>query len=246
MLEIKDLRKRYGSGSEKPALDEINFTFAPGEIIGLFGENGAGKTTLFKCILRYTPYKGRITLDGELVTRRNIARIAYGSCDNTFFSHLNILEHKGFYAMNFPLFNASRFDLLVDLFQLPTKKRLKELSQGQKNQVETILALSQGATYILLDEPFANNDIFNREDFYKFLLGLLQPDECLILASHLIDELKNFVSRVVLLQGGRFLADKTTEALDQEGIELIPWMKQLYSYESRASKFMEKSERESE
>jgi len=234
----------WGKRTYSPALDKISLTFAPGEIVGLFGENGAGKTTLFKCILRYTEYRGEITLDGEAITHRNIAQISYGSNSNTFFAHLNLLEHRDFYVLNFPSFNESRFNLLVDFFRLPARKKLREMSQGQKNQAETILALSQGAAYILLDEPFANNDIFNREDFYKVLLGLLQPDECLILASHLIDELKNFVSRVVLLQEGKLLADKTTEALDQEGIELIPSMKQLYSYENRAAKFIEKAERE--
>lgn len=244
MLELKDIEKHYGNGWDNPALDKISLSFAPGEIVGLFGENGAGKTTLFNCILRYTPYKGEITLDGQMIMHKNIARIAYGSNNNTFFGQLDILEHKNFYAMNFPLFNESRFDLLVDFFQLPAKKQLKDLSQGQKNQAETILALSQGATYILLDEPFVNNDIFNREDFYKVLLGLLQPEECLILASHLIDELKNFVSRVVLLRGGKLLADKTTETLDQEGLELVPWMKQLYGYENRVAQFIEKAERD--
>lgn len=243
MLEIKNLEKSYYLRGGKSALDKINMAFAPGEIVGLFGENGAGKTTLFKCILNYTSYTGEITLDEESITHRNIAKIAYGSSDSTFFGNLDISEHKDFYAMNFPLFNESRFDLLVDFFQLPTKKQIKDLSQGQKNQVETILALSQGATYILLDEPFANNDIFNREDFYKVLLALLQPEECLILASHLIDEIKNFVSRVVLLRDGKLLADKTTEDLDQEGFELVPWMKQLYGYENRAEQFIEKAER---
>lgn len=242
MLAIKDLKMSYDLFGANPVLDKINLTFAPGEIVGLFGENGAGKTTLFKCILKFIPYKGQITLDGQKITHKNIIKIAYGSNNNTFFGQLNILDHKDFYDINFPSFNKIRFDFLVDFFKLPVKKKIFDLSQGQKNQVETILALSQGAEYILLDEPFVNNDIFNREDFYKILLSLLQPNECLILASHLIDELKNFVSRVILLREGKILADKTTEALDQEGLELIPWMKQLYRYENRAVQFIEKSE----
>ena len=51
-----------------------------------------------------------------------------------------------------------------------------------------ILALSQGADYILMDEPFAGNDIFNREDFYKVLLGILEPHETVILSTHLLEE----------------------------------------------------------
>ena len=242
MLEINISSKFYGN---RKALDNINLMFSPGEIVGLFGENGAGKSTLFKCILGYTSYSGEITLDGQRITYRNIAGIAYGNgSDNTSFAQLDVSEHKDFYAMNFPLFNPSRFDLLVDFFRLPKNKKIKAMSQGQKNQVETILALSQGASYILLDEPFVNNDIFNREDFYKVLLGLLRPDECLILALHLIDELKNFVGRVVLLRDGKFLADKTVDELDQEGLELIPWMKELYGYTNRAAQFIEKAERE--
>jgi len=239
MLEIKNLTKRYGNTT---ALSEINLTFAPGEIVGLFGENGAGKTTLFQCILNFIPFTGEITLNGEKITHKNIAGISYGSSNNTFFSQLSVSENKYFYAMSFPLFNESRFDMLADFFELPINKPTKDLSLGQKNQVETILALSQGATYILLDESFVNNDTFKREDFYKVLLGLLSPDECLVLASHLIEELKTFVSRVVLLRKGNILADKATEELDQAGLEIIDWMKQLYGYENRAAMFIEKME----
>ena len=242
MLEVKGLEKSYAGSTL--ALDGVDLAFAPGEIVGLFGENGAGKTTLFKCILNYISYSGHITLDSEPITHKNIAKIAYGSSDNTFFAHLSVTEHKDFYTMNFPAFKAQRFDLLVDFFELPKAKQVKTLSQGQKNQVETILALSQGADYVLLDEPFVNNDIFNREDFYKVLLGLLQIEECVIIATHLIEEIKNVVSRVVLLREGKILADKTTEALDNEGLELVPWMKQLYGYENRAADFIDRAERE--
>jgi len=240
MLEIRGLKKRYVR--YRLALDSVDLAFPPGEIVGLFGENGAGKTTLFKCILNYIPYTGDITMDSEPVTHKNIAGISYGSSNNTFFAHLDILEHKDFYAMNFPSFKEQRFDLLVDFFELPKRAQIRTLSQGQKNQVETILALSQGADYILLDEPFVNNDIFNREDFYKVLLGLLQLDECIILATHLIDEIKNVVSRVVLLREGKILADKTTETLENEGLELVAWMKELYGYKNRVEQFIERAE----
>ena len=242
MLIIKDLLKCYSTKTE-PALGGINLKFAPGEIIGLFGENGSGKTTLFNCVLGNVSYKGEIAVDEEAITYKNIAKIAYGSSSNTFLGQLTLSEHKDFYALNFPLFNEARFNLLVDFLSLPMKEKIKNLSQGQKNQVETVLALSQGATYILLDEPFANNDIFKREDFYKVLLGMLQPEECLILSSHLIDEMKNFVSRVVLLKKGKLIADKITAELDQEGKELVTWMKELYGYEDRVAKFIEKAER---
>jgi len=97
---------------------------------------------------------------------------------------------------------------------------------------------------VLSEERSSFGSYFNMRHIKKILLGLLQPEECLILASHLIDEMKNFVSRVVLLKGGRILDDKSTEELDQEGLELVAWMKQLYGYENRAAQFIERAERE--
>ena len=82
MLEIKDLTKYYGN---RAAVYDIFLNMGPGEIIGLFGENGAGKTTLMKCILGLTGFKGSVTLDGEPITRRNIARLSFATSEHSFF-----------------------------------------------------------------------------------------------------------------------------------------------------------------
>jgi ABC-2 type transport system ATP-binding protein len=107
------------------------------------------------------------------------------------------------------------------------------MSTGQQNQLETILALSQGADYILLDEPFAGSDIFNREDFYKVLLGILGPNECLIVSSHLIEEIKHFVGRVVLIRKAEIVGDKTCLELEEEGKDVISWMNEVYQYDEK-------------
>lgn len=83
MLEIKDLCKRY---ADKQALDHVSLTVGPGEIVGLFGENGAGKTTLMKCILSLIRYdSGSVTLDGAAITRANIGRFSFATCEHSFF-----------------------------------------------------------------------------------------------------------------------------------------------------------------
>ena len=64
MLELKNITKVYG---KKAALQDVSVAFAPGQIVGLFGENGAGKTTLMKCILGLIGHKGEVTLDGEAI-----------------------------------------------------------------------------------------------------------------------------------------------------------------------------------
>lgn len=231
MLEINISRKIYynkSGGTE--ALKQVYLQVKPGEIIGLFGENGAGKTTLLKSILGFEHYDGQILLDGEKIGKNNIARLSFATCEHSFFSNLTPEAHKEFYQMHFKTFREKRFEALMKFFELPTKKTLKNYSVGQKNQFEVIMALCQGADYILMDEPFAGNDIFNRTDFYKVLLGILEPTETIILSTHLIEEVEHFISRAILLNHGKLVGDISIMELEEQEKNLINYMKETYNY----------------
>lgn len=119
----------------------------------------------------------------------------------------------------------------MNFFQLPKHRPIRSFSTGQKNQFEVILALSQGADYILMDEPFSGNDLFNREDFYKVLLGILKPNETILLSTHLIDEVSAFLDRVILLKDHKILQDVSTSYLEENGISLTNYVKESYHYQ---------------
>ena len=227
MITIQNLTKSYGA---KRALDGIDLTLPRGEIVGLFGENGAGKTTLMKAILGLHPYHGGILLDGEPITRRNIASLSFATCEHSFFPNLSPAAHRDFYREHFPRFSDKRFYGLMEFFDLPLHKPLRAFSAGQKNQFEVILALCQGADYILMDEPFAGNDIFNREDFYKVLAGILEPNETVLLSTHLIEEVSDFIGRAVLIRHGRIVGDITVEELEEKRQTLMEYIKDTYHY----------------
>lgn len=229
MIEIKNLRKIYKPGG-KVALEGVNLTVGPGEVIGLFGENGAGKTTLMKCVLNLLKYEGSVTLDGEPITTKNIARLSFATNEHSFFPTLTGNAHRDFYAEHFPNFNHRRYETLMEFFGLPKNKPIGQMSTGQKNQFEVILAVSQGADYIFMDEPFAGNDVFNREDFYKVLLGILGDNETIILSTHLMEEVEPFISRAVLLHQGKIIGDTTTGDLQEQGIGLMDYVKATYNY----------------
>ena len=228
MLELTNIKKVYTGG--KVAVDNVSLTLEPGQIVGLFGENGAGKTTLMKCILKLLRYQGEITLDGEPVTPKNITRISFATNEHSFFPTLTAWSHREFYAEHFPKFNPKRFDALMEFFELPKTRPVGKLSTGQKNQFEVILAVSQGADYILMDEPFAGNDVFNREDFYKVLLGILEPHETILLSTHLLEEVEPIISRAVLMHKGQIIGDVTMDELEEQGQSLMQYVKQRYNY----------------
>ncbi len=238
MLKIEHLSKKY---ADKQALTDVSLELGKGEIVGLFGENGAGKTTLMKSILGLVRCKGTVTLDGKPIGPENISHLSYATSEHSFFPNLSPKSHGEFYAMQFPNWNAARFEALMEFFELPMAKPLRSFSTGQKNQFEVILALCQGAEYILMDEPFAGNDLFNREDFYKVLLGILEPGETVLLSTHLIEEVAGFIGRAVLLHQGQIVGDVTLDELEESGKSLVSYIKETYNYRSdRVSRALDK------
>lgn len=229
MLEISHVTKKY---RDKEALSDVSLTIPQGQIVGLLGENGAGKTTMMKCILGYLRHEGVVTLDGETIGPGNIHRLSFATCEHSFFPNLSPESHRQFYQEHFPNFRDKRFRALLDFFELPAHKPARSFSTGQKNQLEVILALSQGADYILMDEPFAGNDVFNREDFYKVLLGILEPNETVLLSTHLLEEVEHFIGRALLLQKGKLVGDVTTLELEEQGKTLMDFVKETYRYKA--------------
>ncbi len=227
MLEIKNLTKSYG---KKKALDNVSLAIPRGEIVGVFGENGAGKTTLMKCVLGFVAHEGEVKLDGEAIGRKNIEKFSFATCEHSFFPNLDANAHMSFYREHFPSFMEKRFRALMEFFDLPLNKKIKSFSTGQKNQFEVICALSQGADYILMDEPFAGNDIFNREDFYKVLLGILEPRETVLLSTHLIAEVSDFIGRAILIRKGEIVGDVSTLELEESGQSFMDYIKSTYNY----------------
>ncbi|MFI3250390.1 MAG: ABC transporter ATP-binding protein [Eubacteriales bacterium] len=245
MLILNNLTKKYGK-SEGNALDSFSLILPRGEIVGIFGENGAGKTTMMKSVLNLHSFEGEVTLDGEVVGNSNITKLSFATCEHSFFSNINGEAHREFYASHFPNFREKRFARLMEFFELPMNKKISKFSTGQQNQFEVILALCQGADYIFMDEPFAGNDIFNREDFYKVLLGILEERETVILSTHLIDEVEHFIGRAVLMSKGKVIDDCTSEGFEEVG--LANYIKARYQYQSdRVSRALDSlSEQEEE
>ncbi len=229
MIEIKNVSKTY---KDKIALSDCSLQIPKGQIIGLFGANGAGKTTFMKCVLGFLTFDGEITLDGEKIGRHNIDKLAFATGDHSFFPSLTADDHKIFYMMHFPKFNERRYDALMEFFELPTGKKISEFSLGMQNQFEVVLAISRGAEYVFMDEPFAGNDVFNREDFYKVLVSVLNQDETVIISTHLIEEIADYITRAVLIRKSKIIDDLSVAEIEASGKSLIEIVRERYDYRS--------------
>ncbi|WP_152994140.1 ATP-binding cassette domain-containing protein, partial [Lactococcus lactis] len=165
-LNIENLYKTYG---KKNVLNDISVNFQAEKIYGLLGNNGAGKSTLLNIINnRIFDTKGKITLDGRLVTEneKSLNNIHLMSEDDLYPSKLKIksLFHlmEGFYGD----FDWKLANEMLSEFELEPTKRMSKLSTGYRSIAKLIIALCVPCEYIFLDEPVLGLDANHRELFY--------------------------------------------------------------------------------
>ncbi|MGD8867296.1 MAG: ABC transporter ATP-binding protein [Gemmatimonadales bacterium] len=203
-LEIDAVGKRYKGF----ALTDVSFQLPRGYIMGLIGPNGAGKTTLIKLILNLVHRDaGTIRVLGldNLTHEAEIkSRIGFVPDEPYYYGDVTLLNLKAATAPFYPLWDETRFRDLASRFELPLKKKFKQLSHGMKTKFALALALSHGAELVLLDEPTSGLDPVVRRELLDILAGLLQDERVSILfSSHITADLEKTADFVTFLRDGR-------------------------------------------
>jgi manganese/iron transport system ATP-binding protein len=219
MLEVEQLSVNY-RGIQ--ALDNINFTVAPGELVGLIGPNGAGKSTLIKALLGLLPMQGQVTLYGTPV-RRQRHRIAYvpqrSQIDWDYpISAWNVVMMAQTATMGWfrrPNRCAKRYvqEALerVDMFDL-RRRQIGQLSGGQQQRVFLARALAQQADLFLFDEPFTGIDKKTEAIMLGVFAELRACGKTLLICSHEWGDGLNRYDRLLLLNR-TLLANDTPKAV---------------------------------
>ena len=216
MLKIHGATKHY---KDTTALSSVDLSLDRGEVVGLFGANGAGKTTLLKCAMGlHSLASGWVTIDGLQLSRESYEKLSFITEEGSFFADMTPQAHNEFYTAMLPQFNPTRFARLVEFFQLEPTKKARAFSRGQQAKLEIAIGMSRGADFILMDEPFLGKDIFTRRDFLKLMIAMLEPHEGVIIATHQIEEIEMFITRAVVMKGGRIAANKPSEEFMEEGL----------------------------
>ena len=107
----------------------------------------------------------------------------------------------------------------MKFFEIPTDKKVRAMSKGQRAKLEMTIGFSKGAKIILLDEPFLGTDVVTKSDFLKSAAMLLDG-ETLIIATHDIDEIENFIDRAVIIEHGRLVADRSVDSIRADGMSV--------------------------
>jgi energy-coupling factor transporter ATP-binding protein EcfA2 len=218
LLEVENVCVHYADGVD--ALDGVSFMVRAGERVGLIGPNGAGKTTLMLSIMNALRFSGRVTIDSIEVGRRT-EHETRGRCGMVFQNaedHLfmpTLLDDVAFGPLNQGC-NADKARRRADEaianvglagFEL---RSAHHMSAGQKRAASLATVMSMQVKLLLLDEPGANLDCRGRR---RLLEILADRPEAMLLATHDLPMIHRLCSRTILLDEGRIVADRPTDAM---------------------------------
>jgi lipooligosaccharide transport system ATP-binding protein len=212
-FEARRLTKRYGANT---VVDDLSFSIAPGECLGVIGPNGAGKTTTIRMCLGLTaPDSGEIDALGLSMPRDALAIKAqlgvvsqFDTLDPDFSLAENLLVYGRYFGMKDSAIRE-RIPSLLEFAALTHKGDAKpgELSGGMRRRLSLARALVNDPKLLLLDEPTTGLDPQARHLMWERLQLLLQQGKSILLTTHFMDEAERLCSRLLVIDHGRKIAE---------------------------------------
>ena len=204
-IKIESLSFGY---TKERLFSNLNLNLSGGNIYGLLGKNGAGKTTLLKliCGLRI-PEDGACSVLGWEPRSRPAPLLEdiYFLPEEFYTPPISAELYRQIYAPFYPRFSTEMFREYVDEFDLQLKKRLSELSYGQKKKFLLAFGLSTRCRLVLLDEPTNGLDIPSKSQFRRLLTGAGDEDRIILISTHQVRDMENLIDPIIILDEGEII-----------------------------------------
>jgi ABC-2 type transport system ATP-binding protein len=203
------------------AVGGISLTVPRGAIYGFLGRNGAGKTTTIKMLLGLTrPTAGAAHVLGMDIAAERMAilqRTAFVSEKKTLYPSLTPSELVRFSRGFYPTWSDSAVERYARLLEIPMKQRFEKLSNGNQTKVWLLLALSQGADLLILDEPTAALDPVSVDQLLHVLVEDGLDRGCTIFfSSHQLEEVERIAEYAGIIDRGKLLMESRLDDIKSE------------------------------
>jgi ABC-2 type transport system ATP-binding protein len=207
------------------ALKGVDLKVPQGTVFALLGENGAGKTTLIRILTGYqVPSKGRASVLGldpiqnSLEIRR---RIGYVSDSPALYDWMRVDEIGWFASSFYPLGFLERYRESIVRYELPSDRKIKHLSKGQRAKVALALAIAHDPDLLILDEPTSGLDPLVRREFMESMVERAATGRTILLSSHQIAEVERVADCVAILHQGKVGLNAPLSDLRSEVFEVM-------------------------
>lgn len=208
-IESKQLTKCYGDDAVVRCLD---LAIPVGSVYGFLGRNGAGKSTTIKMLMGLVqPTSGSYSLLGTPDSELNPelrTRIAYIAEGHPLYNWMTVREAVRFAKQFYSKWNDRLVEQILEHFEVPQKKRLGRLSNGQRAQVSLAIAVAPDPELLILDDPTLGLDTVVRRDFLESLIQIIQrKDRTILFSTHILADVERVADRIGVMQKGVLRVD---------------------------------------
>ena len=221
-LVIADVTKSYGNVQ---ALRGVSMELKKGEVVGLLGPNGAGKSTLMKILTGYyNNWEGQIHFfnqDLRIQLRDIQKKTGYLPENNPLYPEMFVAEYLQYSADLYRISNPPLIDIISKTgLENHSQKKINTLSKGFQQRVGLAAALIHNPEVIILDEPTTGLDP-NQLIKIRKLIRDLGKDKTVILSTHILQEVNAICDRVIIINQGKIVLDKSLESLRKNQQQII-------------------------
>ena len=206
MLEVKNLVKKFGS---KVAVNNISFKVEKGKILGVLGRNGAGKSTIFRMILNIIKQdSGIINYMDKEITDITTDEIGYLPEEGSLILQYSVYEQCVYYgALKSMSEEEVRENLIkwLERFNITQylNMKIKDLSKGNRQKIQFIIAILHNPNLIILDEPFSGLDPISVDELKNVIIELKKEGKIIVFSSHRMDHVEMLCEDILIIDSGK-------------------------------------------
>lgn len=221
MIQVQNLSKSFG---KIKAVNHVSFSALDGQVTGLLGPNGAGKSTILRMLYTlFKPDEGTAQVDGYDVSRFPLEvkkRIGVLADARGIYPRLTARENIRYYGYLHGVEKGAlekQIDMLIHLLDMQSiaDRKAKGFSTGEKLKVAIARALVHNPQNVLLDEPTNGLDVISTRAMRRLILRLKEEGKCILLTSHIMQEVAALCDHIVIISQGNITASGTADELRQ-------------------------------
>lgn len=223
VIKIENITKKYG---DQIALNQVSFSIPKGEIVGFLGPNGAGKSTMMKILTTYiSTFEGNAWVNNYSVSDDKIQVqkcVGYLPEHNPLYTDMYVREYLNFNAEVYKI-DKAHVEIVIEQTGLLSEahKKIEQLSKGFRQRVGLANALLHNPEVLILDEPTTGldpNQLIEIRDLIKKVAK--KSGKTVLLSTHIMQEVEAICDRVIILNKGKLIHDKSIkETLKENSLE---------------------------
>lgn len=221
-IELQKLTKYYGKAR---GIIDVSFNVEKGEIFGFIGPNGAGKSTAIRTILGLIfPTSGSAAIFGKDCikygpeVRQNIG---YLPSEVFYYENMKVIDLLKYSASFYKRDCTKRLHELADIMELDLKRRIDDLSYGNKKKVGIVQGLLHQPKLIMLDEPTSGLDPLMQQKFFDIIIEENKKGATVFFSSHILAEVQELCNRVAIIKDGKIIKLEDIKTLRRDNYKKV-------------------------